>query len=179
MPPLDIDLSAVEEGVNRYRFLVSPGELVLEEEGTAYERDVDVEVRVTCTAATLTVDGAVHTAARRECARCLATFEERVDVSFFEAVRVEGDTVVVLDDSYDGDPGFLGTSPGVMSIDPLVRESILVSSPLKPLCRPDCRGLCPSCGVDRNETECGCVIGGGHGAWSALGGLKKELEKKD
>jgi DUF177 domain-containing protein len=39
---------------------------------------------------------------------------------------------------------------------PLARDAILLDLPLAPLCRPDCAGLCPRCGADRNEESCDC-----------------------
>lgn len=41
-------------------------------------------------------------------------------------------------------------------LDALLREDILLELPTKVLCRADCKGLCPMCGADRNETACGC-----------------------
>jgi uncharacterized protein len=38
----------------------------------------------------------------------------------------------------------------------VVREQVLLALPLKPLCREDCRGLCPTCGRNRNQFPCGC-----------------------
>lgn len=38
----------------------------------------------------------------------------------------------------------------------LLREDVLLALPTKVLCRADCKGLCPMCGADRNETACGC-----------------------
>ena len=38
----------------------------------------------------------------------------------------------------------------------IVREQILLEVPLRRLCREDCRGLCPSCGVNRNTEACDC-----------------------
>lgn len=38
----------------------------------------------------------------------------------------------------------------------LLRENVLLNLPLQPLCGVDCRGLCPRCGVNRNETPCQC-----------------------
>ncbi|MGH8995366.1 MAG: YceD family protein [Acidimicrobiales bacterium] len=40
---------------------------------------------------------------------------------------------------------------------PLVHEAVLGELPLAPLCREDCQGLCPWCGIDRNEERCACV----------------------
>ena len=43
-----------------------------------------------------------------------------------------------------------------LDLEPLVRDAVLLELPQAPLCRPDCRGLCPFCGVNRNEEACGC-----------------------
>ena len=44
-----------------------------------------------------------------------------------------------------------------LDLGPLVRDAVVLELPLAPLCRDDCRGLCPTCGVDRNQDECHCV----------------------
>jgi len=44
----------------------------------------------------------------------------------------------------------------VVPFDPLVEEQLLLELPMKPLCRPDCLGLCPRCGADRNSAPCDC-----------------------
>lgn len=44
----------------------------------------------------------------------------------------------------------------VVPFDPLVEELVQLEIPLKPLCRPDCKGLCPRCGTDRNAATCEC-----------------------
>ena len=43
-----------------------------------------------------------------------------------------------------------------VSIDQEVRDEILLDHPIRILCRPDCRGLCPFCGVNMNEEKCDC-----------------------
>jgi uncharacterized protein len=45
---------------------------------------------------------------------------------------------------------------GQLDLTPMVREEILLAIPDAPLCRPDCAGLCPSCGADLNAGPCGC-----------------------
>ena len=44
-----------------------------------------------------------------------------------------------------------------LDLGPMVREALVLELPLAPLCRPDCQGLCPGCGVDRNHEACTCV----------------------
>lgn len=43
-----------------------------------------------------------------------------------------------------------------VDLEPLLREQFVLSVPYAPLCREDCKGLCPQCGVDRNATTCAC-----------------------
>jgi uncharacterized protein len=49
-----------------------------------------------------------------------------------------------------------------------IRQSILLEIPWYPVCRPDCRGLCPRCGADLNAGPCGCGGPPGDPRWSAL-----------
>jgi uncharacterized protein len=44
----------------------------------------------------------------------------------------------------------------VIDLDPDIREELLLDYPMKPLCRPDCKGLCPKCGKNLNEGGCSC-----------------------
>ena len=43
-----------------------------------------------------------------------------------------------------------------IDLDPLLREQVLLALPGYPVCREDCKGLCPVCGTNLNERECGC-----------------------
>lgn len=43
-----------------------------------------------------------------------------------------------------------------VNLSPLIREQMLLALPTRPLCREDCRGLCPHCGANLNERDCGC-----------------------
>ncbi len=46
----------------------------------------------------------------------------------------------------------------VADLGPMVRDAVVLELPLAPLCKEDCKGLCPQCGCDRNEEECGCEM---------------------
>ena len=48
-----------------------------------------------------------------------------------------------------GDDGFIDLAP-------LARELTLLETPIQPVCRPDCQGLCLECGQNLNEADCGC-----------------------
>lgn len=168
MPPMDIEISVLEDGINEFDFLAKPEELDLILEDTVFAEDVSVELRITRSSDTLTLTARCVTRADRTCARCLRTFKDGVESEFYEVAELDGEKLRLLDDQYDGDPGFLNRAPGIFVIDPLVREAVLVSSPMKPVCKEDCKGLCPQCGADRNEQECNCEESHGHTVWEAL-----------
>jgi uncharacterized protein len=85
----------------------------------------------------ITVKGKAYLMQDIKCSRCLQ--------------RVKRDKTVDLFFSYDKNN--LGK---FLEIDQDVREEILLQWPLKPLCRNDCRGICPGCGKDLNLQECTC-----------------------
>lgn len=103
----------------------------------------------------LVVQGSLEVDVTVECSRCAGFFSTRVrDSSFLRAYAVpEGTESVDLTED--------------------IREDILVNLPAFPVCRPDCKGLCPRCGKNWNEGLCSCKPStGGPSGWSALDGLK-------
>lgn len=54
-----------------------------------------------------------------------------------------------------------------------VRQAAVMEEPMQPLCRPDCRGLCPECGADLNVTPCACPQGPVDERWGALQGIMR------
>jgi uncharacterized protein len=57
----------------------------------------------------------------------------------------------------DADEDFYPIVDDTIDLGPLVRDAIVLELPMAPLCREDCAGLCPRCGANRNEGDCGCV----------------------
>ena len=92
------------------------------------------------------------------CARCLGPvpFTREADVSWVFSPayrRSEGEEVELKADDLD----VVYYEDYTVPFDPLVEEQLQLEIPLKPLCRPDCKGLCPRCGADRNAVACGCA----------------------
>jgi uncharacterized protein len=52
-----------------------------------------------------------------------------------------------------------------------VREQVLLGLPGRALCRQECKGLCPKCGANRNQVDCGCDEAPTDPRWNALAGL--------
>ena len=61
-------------------------------------------------------------------------------------------------------------------LEDVLREQVLLTLPVRTLCKPDCRGLCPRCGVNRNSTSCTCEEGPADPRWEALAGLRGRIK---
>ena len=61
-------------------------------------------------------------------------------------------------------------------LEDVLREQVLLSLPGRTLCKPDCKGLCPRCGENRNSTACTCEEGPADPRWEALAGLRGRIK---
>ncbi|MSR64298.1 MAG: DUF177 domain-containing protein [Verrucomicrobiae bacterium] len=101
----------------------------------------------------LLVTGRVWTDGTVRCSRCLQPFSQRLEVTDFAFHHPI-------------------TSEDIVDLTPEIRESILLEIPQKPLCRADCKGLCPVCGIDRNKQSCKCARETKSLRWAGLDDLK-------
>jgi uncharacterized protein len=106
---------------------------------------VDCDLMLEALVEGILISGSLRGTLALRCARCLKEFEQPFAVEVHElfVLDPEDDT-----DDYPLDP------EGSLDLDQMVRDAIGVELPFSPLCRPDCRGLCPVCGGDRNLGEC-------------------------
>lgn len=84
---------------------------------------------------------------RTECARCLDEFELPIATEFTELYAFDERSVT--------ESQLLLPANHQIDLAPIGREYLLLDLPITPLCRPDCKGLCPVCGANRNREECG------------------------
>jgi uncharacterized protein len=61
-------------------------------------------------------------------------------------------------------------------LEDVLREQVLLSLPVRTLCKPDCKGLCPRCGGNRNSQPCTCEEGHSDPRWEALAGLRGRIK---
>lgn len=111
------------------------------------------------TANLLVVRGAVTACVLSECPLCLDEVRTTVEAEVDEEFTVESGAITGLADDDAGmeDPAIKALWDGeTMNLTELMRQALVLAMPGDPVCRPDCRGLCPVCGARRNETECGC-----------------------
>ena len=68
---------------------------------------------------------------------------------------------------------------GPVGLDEAIREAVFLHEPQRVLCRPDCKGLCPNCGIDRNEGDCDCTAEEIDPRWAALRELRDRSDNPD
>ena len=132
--------------------------------------EVSVDVRVTRSGQNVLIRGSVKFTQRLECSRCLKeirkTKEERIDALYAPAVNLQTELQLKKVDTdtlfYDG---------GLIDLEQPVRDAIILSIPMSPRCKPDCKGLCPRCGRDLNEEKCSCRERAVDPRWKVLGKL--------
>lgn len=117
------------------------------------------------------VTGTLASTLAFQCRRCLeevlVEFSERVGLLF--RPRDESEPEVESAEVYELDVGQME-----LDLAEPVREQVLLLAPTYVVCRVDCRGLCPGCGVNLNEEACRCVTEAGDPRWEPLRALKLE-----
>lgn len=102
------------------------------------------------------VQGRLEVTARLSCSRCLEPLVARVgadvDVQLLPTPTARQGEVELGPDDLEVDFYTADT----LDVGRIVRSETDLALPMKPLCRPDCRGLCPACGGNRNLTDCRC-----------------------
>ncbi|HUT32784.1 MAG TPA: DUF177 domain-containing protein [Planctomycetota bacterium] len=150
---------------------MSPRELDLTAERVEFRDPVQVAVTVTRLQEDVLAEGKANTTAHAECSRCLEDVPLELHGEF-EALYVPdtGRFAKRMDH-----PDFAGTGQRVnfyseqtIDLADEIRQCVLLELPMKPLCRPDCAGLCPSCGEDLNKGPCSCKPAADEGPFAAL-----------
>ncbi|MBI4308251.1 MAG: DUF177 domain-containing protein [Chloroflexi bacterium] len=104
------------------------------------------------------VTGHLETAIEATCSRCLASYRQAaafdLEEEFFPTVDV---TTGVRLPSPPEEGAFTIDAHHILDLREAVRQYTLLNLPMKPLCKPDCRGLCAQCGATLNEGPCGCI----------------------
>ena len=116
-------------------------------------------LRLTCRGTTVYLRGRLRIECELSCARCGENIPFAVDESL-ELLMTRGEDDVTVEDlelnPEDLNLGYYEDNE--IYLDDLLREQIILALPIRPICKESCRGLCPLCGANRNETECHCTV---------------------
>ena len=130
-----------------------PEILDVEDHEWSFEEPVRHRFDATLLNDALLVTGRLWTTGKVRCSRCLNQFAYRLEMTDFVV-------------------HYPLTSDDIVDLTPEIRENIILAIPQKPLCREDCKGLCPVCGCDRNERSCNCSRPSPGMRWAGLDNLK-------
>lgn len=128
---------------------------------------VAVDVLLTSVSGGIEVSGTVTAPWEGECRRCLQPVTDEVVVEVRELYRPVDRT-----DRQEEDEETYELVGDQLDLGVLARDAVLLELPLAPMCRPDCAGLCPTCGADLNLGPCDCDAGDVDPRWAALDALR-------
>jgi uncharacterized protein len=109
------------------------------------------------------VEGNIDTLVQLTCGRCLKNFQNRLNSSFSltykhgvpdtEAVGTQQEEIELTEE----DMGLIYYQGEEIDLQNEIQEQVVMALPLRALCKTDCKGLCPQCGCDQNQGDCGCT----------------------
>ena len=149
--------------------VIEPGEIELSsDEGTIIGPVRCVGSLTKPDDATVYFEGRIDGRIARECVRCLAIFEDDLSLQWLvlfkkaSAWAMPGsggrkDSRYQQDDDPDAGDDSYTIEGGQIDLLPVIREQIILSTPLQAICRDDCIGLCQNCGANLNSGKCSCA----------------------
>ncbi|WP_236246789.1 DUF177 domain-containing protein [Streptomyces sp. CC210A] len=144
---------------------------------------VELELRLESVMEGVLVTGTARAAAEGECVRCLEPLRRDVEADFQEMFSYpdtddRGHRKAAADDDAEEDEGLIPLEDGMFDLEPVLRDAVVLSLPMQPVCREDCAGLCADCGANLNDDP-----DHHHDAvdirWAALQGLAGSLRTGD
>lgn len=115
---------------------------------------VTVKVKASKITGIYNVKGEVSTTLEMKCSRCLNLFQYNLE-SDFEELFIPNDVEVNLGEEND-EVNIMDSDE--IDLTKIVEETVILSIPYVPVCDEDCKGLCPSCGINLNKEHCNCKI---------------------
>jgi uncharacterized protein len=132
-----------------------------ESESCQFNGPLSVALTVTPTAGMFAVEGRIRGRVTLACSRCLAPAECPIK-SFFKLTfsrRIPADEPDAPSETrqlQSEEMGVVLFEGDAIDFRDVIQEQVIMTIPMRPLCREDCRGLCPRCGTDLNHEACDC-----------------------
>ena len=142
-----------------------------------YRDAVRGRIVLTNTGKVITAEGWLHTTATMQCGRCAKAHpvDIRIEVAE-ECVLTEIDSPDAYCNEWADESPIPIRNGDQIDLSELVRQLLNVHLPPRSLCRPDCRGLCATCGQDLNDGDCACSESAIDPRLAALAQFRAEAE---
>ena len=146
---MNINIAELNNDLGRelaFSFAMTAAELDALRDDYAFAGPIEVAGKVVYTGTCWRVSGRIKAVKTYVCDRCLKECRLEQEHEFSEDyVREHGNDT--SDNVIAGD---------IIDIQDMIRDTLLAAQPLSNLCQPDCKGLCPTCGHNLNDGDCGC-----------------------
>jgi uncharacterized protein len=134
-------------------FNFAPYELPQNLDGVVFPNGITITGRVVDNGGYVTLKATITGSYNAECVRCLAVVSGTYESIFERALAEDGS---LENNEGDDSEDYAIIKDGMLDLDPLIYESIMLEFPSKILCGENCRGMCPECGKNLNEGDCLC-----------------------
>ncbi|MBZ5591830.1 MAG: DUF177 domain-containing protein [Acidobacteriia bacterium] len=167
-------LSVKEMEVRKVRFeeTFQPGEIDFSSDAVTQSGPLRAEGVAELLANTdgeIRIKGRLSVTLEAECDRCLGRAQFHLDTGFDLFYRPSETLVVEPEVAIDEGEAEIGFYAGLgMELEDILREQVVLLLPLQRVCSADCKGICPVCGRNRNETSCNCRVEPANDRWNAL-----------
>lgn len=115
-----------------------------------FKKPVEVSGNVSNLGGSLIVNTVANAVLNSYCDRCGA--------EFLMDLKTEGESTVILKETDDEGENTVLAPKGILDIDRLVTDNLVLAIPMKNLCKIDCKGLCSKCGAELNSVQCQCNL---------------------
>jgi uncharacterized protein len=164
------------------RIAAAPADVRLELAEVPEGSDVELNLKFDAVTEGVLVTGSATAQVTGECARCLGPVATTVTVHLLELYRYHEDPrhnggkrkTEDKQESEDDEERFLDGD--LLDLEPALRDAVVLTLPMSPLCREDCPGLCVDCGVPLAETGPGHTHDRNDPRWASLAQLEAQLE---
>ena len=158
-----INISNLSEGIHEYHFEAKPSKIDLDER---FVGTIKVEVKLDKSVRQILLQAKIQAEGSFFCDRCLEKFYHAMYTAY-SMVYIQGVRSTV-DMNKEEEIQVLSTDTNYIDLDDDVRQYILLTIPQKLLCREDCQGFCPTCGVNKNIAGCSCGAPAIDSRWDVL-----------
>ncbi len=148
---MKIQIQHLKDGTYEITDIIKAGTLHFYEEDY-YHSDIEVIVTLNKFRQNITVHATVKTIGDYTCDRCLSPYQYHFEDSF-DMVYYMGEKELETDED---DVEILPPDAAEIDLSERIVESLILGTPVKKLCKEDCKGICPHCGVDLNKGKCKC-----------------------
>jgi len=167
-----IELVKLEGGKSEFTKVYEPDALDLGDERVKLCSTTSISGKIRRTGTEVFVTGHVDACVQVDCDRCLTPIQLPVSSDFSLEYITGSDYEASASAELTEDLMSIAVFDGeAIDVDEIVKEQVLLSVPIRSLCKPDCKGFCPTCGADKNAGECGCYPSEVDPRWAALQGL--------